>query len=216
MNITVSIVEDRAEIRELLAGLIDGSPGYQCVSQHPSAEDAFEKIPEVCPNVVLMDVNLPGLDGIECVRRLKPVLPNAQIIMLTLYQNTKCIIEALAAGASGYLLKDTPPDKLLAAIKQVHEGGFPMSSSVARKLVESFHQNLPNNLSGREIQVLDLLCNGYLYKEIADTLQLSFSTVHAHVQSVYKKLEVNTRTEAMLRRLGSLSFKPAAICRQAV
>ncbi|HEY9509149.1 MAG TPA: response regulator transcription factor, partial [Verrucomicrobiae bacterium] len=136
MSISVSIVEDDAEVRQSLARLINSSPGYRCVSQHPSAEEALEKIPMVNPDVTLMDINLVNLNGVECVRRLKPILPATQIIMLTVYQNTEHIFNALTAGATGYMLKQTPPAELLAAIKEVHEGGSPMSSHIARKIVQ--------------------------------------------------------------------------------
>ena len=174
MNISVSIVEDDSDVRTTLAKLIHGSPGYRCVSQHGSAEVALQEIPRVKPDVVLMDINLPGLNGVECVRRLKPLLPETQIIMLTVYQNTENIFNALAAGATGYLLKQTPPAELLTAIQNVHAGGSPMSSHIARKIVQSFQQLPPattgaQSLSPREAEVLDLLSKGYLYKEIAET-----------------------------------------------
>ena len=136
MKISVSIVEDDAQVRASLAKLIDSSPGCHCVSRHGSAENALEEIPKIEPDVVLMDINLPGINGVECVRRLKPRLPATQIIMLTVYQNTEHIFNALAAGATGYLLKQTPPDELLAAIREVHAGGSPMSSHIARKIVQ--------------------------------------------------------------------------------
>ena len=130
MNISVSIVEDDAQVRASLAKLIDSSSGYRCVSQHGSAENALQEIPRVKPDVTLMDINLPGVSGVECARRLKPQLPATQIIMLTVYQNTEHIFNALAAGATGYLLKQTPPNELLAAIRDVHAGGSPMSLSL--------------------------------------------------------------------------------------
>ena len=143
MKISVSIVEDDAPVRASLAKLIDSSSGCHCVSRHGSAEKALQEIPGIKPDVVLMDINLPGINGVECVRRLKPLLPATQIIMLTVYQNTENIFDALAAGATGYLLKQTPPDELLAAIQEVHAGGSPMSSHIARKIVLSFQQAPP-------------------------------------------------------------------------
>ena len=136
MSIAVSIVEDDAQVRSSLSKLVDGAPGFRCVSRHGSAEEALKEIVKVRPQVVLMDINLPGMNGVECVRRLKPQLPDTQIIMLTVYQNTDHIFNALAAGATGYMLKQTPPAELLAAIKEVQAGGSPMSSHIARKMAQ--------------------------------------------------------------------------------
>jgi DNA-binding NarL/FixJ family response regulator len=207
MTISVSIVEDDAGVRATLAKLIDGSPGFRCISQHPTAENALQEIPRANPNVVLMDINLPGLSGVDCVRRLKPLLPQTQIIMLTVYQNTEHIFNALAAGASGYLLKQTPPDELLAAIRDVHDGGSPMSSHIARKIVQSFQRPAPaarehGTLSPREVEVLDLLAKGYLYKEIADKTALTYATVHTHIRHIYEKLHVRSRAQAVAKHLG--------------
>ena len=207
MKISVSIVEDDAPVRASLARLVDSSPNCRCVSQHGSAENALEEIPNIKPNVTLMDINLPGINGVECVRRLKPQLPETQIIMLTVYQNTENIFNALAAGATGYLLKQTPPDELLTAIREVHAGGSPMSSHIARKIVQSFQRPvtpLPGaqSLSPREVQVLDLLAKGFLYKEIAETTKVTYATVHTHIRHIYEKLHVRSRTEAVARHLG--------------
>ena len=208
MTISVSIVEDDAEVRRSLARLINSSPGYRCVSEHPSAEEALESIPKVKPDVALMDINLLNLNGVECVRRLKPLVPATQIIMLTVYQNTEHIFNALAAGATGYMLKQTPPPELLAAIKEVHEGGSPMSSHIARKIVQSFQRPpAPKSdadtysLSPREAEVLDLLAKGFLYKEIADAMHVSYATVHTHIRHIYEKLHVRSRTEAVAKHL---------------
>jgi DNA-binding NarL/FixJ family response regulator len=208
MSISVSIVEDDAEVRATLAKLIDGSPGFRCVSQHPTAENALQEIPKANPSVVLMDINLPGLSGVDCVRRLKPLLPQTQVIMLTVYQNTEHIFNALAAGATGYLLKQTPPAELLAAIRDVHGGGSPMSSHIARKIVQSFQRPAPaahaetQSLSPREAEVLDLLAKGYLYKEIADKTGLTYATVHTHIRHIYDKLHVRSRAQAVAKHLG--------------
>jgi DNA-binding NarL/FixJ family response regulator len=207
VSISVSIVEDDAGVRSSLAKLIDSSPGFRCLSHHPTAESAMHELPKSSPDVILMDINLPGLSGVECVRRLKPTLPATQIIMLTVYQNTEHIFNALAAGATGYLLKQTPPAELLSAIRDVHGGGSPMSSHIARKIVQSFQKPLPaardtENLSPRESEVLDLLAKGYLYKEIADKMGLSYATVHTHIRHIYEKLHVRSRTEAVARHLG--------------
>jgi DNA-binding NarL/FixJ family response regulator len=207
MSIAVSIVEDDPQVRGSLAKLIDGAPGFRCVSVHPSAEDALVEIPKVKPEVVLMDINLPGANGVECVRKLKPHCPTTQIIMLTVYQKTEHIFNALAAGATGYMLKQTPPAELLIAIKEVHGGGSPMSSHIARKIVQSFQQPAPacaeaESLSPREAEVLDLLAKGFLYKEIADQMKVSYATVHTHIRHIYEKLHVRSRTEAVAKHLG--------------
>jgi DNA-binding NarL/FixJ family response regulator len=209
MSVSVSIVEDNPQVRGSLSKLIDGAPGFQCVSRHGSAEDALVEIPKIKPDVVLMDINLPGINGVECVRRLKPQLPKTQIIMLTVYQNTEHIFNALTAGATGYMLKQTPPAELLEAIKEVHAGGSPMSSHIARKIVQSFQQPVAapsaevEALSPREAEVLELLAKGFLYKEIAEQMQVSYATVHTHIRHIYEKLHVRSRTEAVAKHLGS-------------
>jgi DNA-binding NarL/FixJ family response regulator len=206
MKVTVSIVEDDVRVRGSLARLIDRSEGFRCVSQHPDAENALVELPSVKPAVVLMDINLPGMNGVECVRRLKTSLPQTQIMMLTVYEDTDLIFSALAAGASGYLLKRTSPADLLAAIREVHKGGSPMTSHIARKVVQSFQRsNAPaaanEGLSPREQEVLDHLTKGFLYKEIAAALNISYDTVHTHIRRIYEKLQVRSRTEAVAKRL---------------
>ncbi len=213
MSISVSIVEDDPAVRASLVKLIDGSPGYRCVSQHADAESALREIPPVKPDVALMDINLSGLNGVECVRRLKPQLPGTQVIMLTVYQNTEHIFNALAAGATGYLLKQTPPEELLAAIRSVHDGGSPMSSHIARKIVQCFQQPAPpvngaQSLSPREAEVLGLLAKGYLYKEIADAMSVTYATVHTHIRHIYEKLHVRSRTEAVAKHLSQTRSLP--------
>ncbi len=216
MSIRVSIVEDDAGVRASLARLIDSSPGFRCLSQHASAEKALQELPRTNPEVVLMDINLPGLNGVECVRRLKPLLPQTQVIMLTVYQNTEHIFNALAAGATGYLLKQTPPAELLAAIREVHGGGSPMSGHIARKIVQSFQRPVPaaradtQSLSPREAEVLDLLAKGYLYKEIAEKTGLTYATVHTHIRHIYEKLQVRSRTEAVAKHLAQPQAPPAS------
>ena len=207
MSIAVSIVEDDSRVRASLSKLIDSSAGYRCVSNHSSAEDALREIPKFRPDVVLMDINLPGANGVECVRQLKPQLPGIQIIMLTVYQNTEHIFNALTAGATGYLLKQTPPVELLAAIKEVHAGGSPMSGHIARKIVQSFQLTAPlsaeaQSLSPREAEVLALLAKGFLYKEIAESMKVTYATVHTHIRHIYEKLHVRSRTEAVAKHLG--------------
>ena len=216
MSISVSIVEDDPQVRSSLAKLIDGAPGFRCVSRHGSAEEALVEIPKVKPEVVLMDINLPGINGVECVRKLKPQLPKAQIIMLTVYQNTEHIFNALKAGATGYMLKQTPPAELLAAIKEVHGGGSPMSSHIARKIVQSFQHSAAataeaESLSPREAEVLDLLAKGFLYKEIAEQMKVSYATVHTHIRHIYEKLHVRSRTEAVAKHLGGNRPRPEAV-----
>jgi len=206
MSIAVSIVEDDPGVRSSLVKLINGSPGYRCVSQHSSAENALAEIPKLKPDVTLMDINLPGINGVECVSRLKPLLPRTQVIMLTVYQNTDHIFKALAAGATGYMLKQTPPAELLAAIRDVHAGGSPMSGHIARKIVQSFQQSTSaskemETLSQREAEVLDLLAKGFLYKEIAESMEVTYATVHTHIRHIYEKLHVRSRTEAVAKHL---------------
>jgi DNA-binding NarL/FixJ family response regulator len=207
MSITVSIVEDDARVRDSLARLIDRSQGFRCVSQHPTAEQAIEELPGLKPAVVLMDINLPGMSGVECVRKLKEQIPQTQIVMLTVYEDTDLIGNALAAGATGYLLKQTPSAELLAGIREVHNGGSPMTSHIARKVVQLFRhpESLgpgTDSLSPRERQVLDHLAEGYLYKEVAVALGISYDTVHTYIRRIFEKLHVHSRTEAVARHLG--------------
>ncbi len=200
MSVTVSIIEDDVPAREILADWIRRSDGFNCVSEHDDAESAIAILPEKKPSVVLVDINLPGINGIECIRRLKTVIPETQFVMLTVYEDDNHIFRAMSAGASGYLLKQTQRQMLLAALKEVHGGGSPMSSSIARKVVQSFrHQSASDAaaLSPREQEVLELLARGYLYKEIADSLQLSVQTVNTYIRRVYEKLHVRSRSQAL-------------------
>jgi DNA-binding NarL/FixJ family response regulator len=205
MSIRVSVVEDDTRVRGGLVQLINLSEGFQCVSQHSTGETALAELGRVKPDVVLMDINLPGINGVECARQLRPSLPQAQIMMLTVYEDTELIFKALTAGATGYLLKQTPPAELLAAIRDVHRGGSPMTSHIARKVVASFQQTAPTrtleNLTPREQEVLDHLARGFLYKEIAEALGISYDTVHAHIRRIYEKLQVRSRTEAVAKHL---------------
>jgi DNA-binding NarL/FixJ family response regulator len=205
--ITVSIVEDSDQVRNTLARLIDRAEGFRCIGRHPSAEEALETLPAERPDVVLMDINLPGMNGVECVRRLKPILPATQVLMLTVYEDTENIFNALLAGATGYLLKRTSRDELIAAIRDVHQGGSPMTTHIARKVVQSLQQKGASpqpaeNLSPREQEVLDFLARGFLYKEIAENLGISYETVHTYIRRIYEKLQVRTRTEAVAKFLG--------------
>jgi DNA-binding NarL/FixJ family response regulator len=204
VSIAVSIIEDDAPAREILASWIRRADGFRLVSEHGSAESALECLPSQKPTEVLMDINLPGLNGIECVRRLKPLLPETQFVMLTVYEDADHIFNALAAGATGYLLKQTPRGELLAALKQVHAGGSPMTSNIARKIVQSFQQkpqppSEDADLSPREREVLELLARGYLYKEIADTLSISLPTVNTYIRRIYEKLHVRSRSQAVAK-----------------
>jgi DNA-binding NarL/FixJ family response regulator len=203
-DIAVSIIEDDAPAREMLEDWICHTDGFRCVGVHGDAEEALETLPAEKPTVVLMDINLPGMTGIECVRRLKPLLPRTQFVMLTVYEDVDHIYNALTAGASGYLLKRTSQAGLLEAIKDVNAGGSPMSSHIARKVVQSFQRGGPviaagTDLAPRERQVLELLAHGYLYKEIADALHISVPTVSTYVRRVYEKLHVRSRTEAIIK-----------------
>jgi DNA-binding NarL/FixJ family response regulator len=206
MPVSVSIVEDNDRLRETLARVLNRADGFRCVSQHASAEDALKDLPQVRPDVVLMDINLPGVNGVECVRQLKKLLPEIQVMMLTVYEDTENIFNALAAGANGYMLKRTPGRELLDAIREVHRGGSPMTMHIARKVVQSFQRSAAaeaaaENLSEREQQVLDLLSRGLMYKEIADKLGISYETVHTYIRRIYEKLQVRTRTEAVAKFL---------------
>jgi DNA-binding NarL/FixJ family response regulator len=206
MPTSVCIVEDSDQVRTTLARLINRAEGFTCPSQYSSAEAALEDLPRQKPDVVLMDINLPGMNGVECVRRLKQIAPGIQVIMLTVYEDTENIFNALAAGATGYLLKRTSTKELLAAIKDVLQGGSPMTTHIARKVVQSFQRTSPStqsteNLSPREQEVLDYLAKGFLYKEIADNLGISYETVHTYIRRIYEKLQVRTRTEAVAKFL---------------
>jgi DNA-binding NarL/FixJ family response regulator len=206
MPITVSIVEDNDQLRNTLARVLNRSEGFRCVSHHPTAEAALKELPEVKPEVVLMDINLPGINGVECVRQLKQLLPQTHAIMLTVYEDTDNIFNALAAGAAGYLLKRTKTAELLEAIREVHRGGSPMTTHIARKVTQSFIKAGPStqpaeNLSQREQEVLDCLSQGLIYKEIAEKLGIGYETVHTYIRRIYEKLQVRTRTEAVAKFL---------------
>lgn len=206
MPITVSLVEDNDQLRGTLARVISRAEGFQCVGQYATAEEALEAIPKERPNVVLMDINLPGMNGVECVRQLKLLAPETLVVMLTAYEDTENIFNSLAAGASGYLLKRTTSAELLAAIRDVQKGGSPMTTHIARKVVQSFQKAGPSpqpteNLSQREQEVLDCLSQGLIYKEIAEKLGISYETVHTYIRRIYEKLQVRTRTEAVAKFL---------------
>jgi len=206
MPITVSIVEDSDKFRTTLARVLDRAEGFKCISHYPNAEDALKALPNDKPEVVLMDINLPGMNGVECVRQLKQLIPGIQVMMLTVYEDTENIFNALAAGATGYMLKRTPQAQLLEAIREVQRGGSPMTTHIARKVVLSFQRTAATappteNLSPREQEVLDCLAQGFLYKEIAEKLGISYETVHTYIRRIYEKLQVRTRTEAVAKFL---------------
>ena len=206
MPLNVCIVEDDANVRASLAALLNASSGFTCSAAYGDAESAIAGIPRQHPDVVLMDINLPRMSGVECVHRLKALAPQLQVVMLTVYDNDDQIFKALEAGANGYLLKRSSPAELLDAITEVHRGGAPMSSSIARKVLQSFHQKGTSgketeNLSQRETEVLGYLAKGFLYKEIADQMKITFETVHSHVRNIYEKLQVRSRTEAVTKFL---------------
>jgi DNA-binding NarL/FixJ family response regulator len=208
MPINVSIVEDNRGTRESLKELLGRAQGLRCMGAYASGEEALRSIPEQTPDVVLMDINLPGMRGIECVARLKARVPKTQVLMLTTYDESDLIFESLRAGAHGYLLKNTTSAELVQAVEQVHSGGSPMSMHIARKVVNHFEQNRKSGsemekLTKREHEILALLAKGYLYKEIADQLGISISTVRAHLHTVYEKLHVQSRTEAVVKFLGA-------------
>jgi DNA-binding NarL/FixJ family response regulator len=204
MSIRVAIVEDDRTVRENLALLIDRAPGFRCLASCASAEEAWQKLPTLAPEVVLMDIHLPGQSGIACVARLRTLLPQAHVIMLTIEEDSDQVFESLKAGATGYLVKHASPEEILEAVSEVHNGGAPMSSHIARKVVTAFRQPPPApgpdlSLSPREGAVLRLLAKGHRSKEIAEELNLSPGTVNTHVRHIYEKLHVRSRAEAVAR-----------------
>jgi len=204
MGIAVSIVEDDAEARKILASWVSRASGFKLAGEWGDGESALESLPQKHPDVVLMDINLPGMSGVEAVRKLKPLLPSTQFVMLTVYEDADHIYSALAAGATGYLLKQTPRQELLAALEEVHRGGSPMTSNIARKVVQSFRHTPAagpgdDGLSPREQEVLELLARGYLYKEIAERLAISVPTVNTYVRRIYEKLHVRSRAQAVAK-----------------
>jgi DNA-binding NarL/FixJ family response regulator len=205
VNIDVAIIEDDASIRQIIAGWLKQSKGFNCVGDFPDAESAVAGLAALKPAVVLTDINLPGMSGIECVRLLKPQLTETQFLMLTVYEDAEHIFDALTAGASGYLLKRTSRKGLLDALTEVHGGGSPMTSGIARKVVQSFQQpakaEAPETaeLSQREREVLDLLARGYAFKEIADMLNIGVTTVSTYIRRIYEKLHVRSRGQAVAK-----------------
>jgi len=200
--IAVSIVEDIKDVRDSLQRIIGSADGFLCLSAYSNAEEALIELPTLNPDIVLMDINLPGMNGIECIKKVKAVCPQIQFMMFTIYEDSEQVFDALAAGASGYLLKKTPKEKILEALKELYEGGSPMSAHIARKVVSHFQKEKQvidsgTELSQREKEVLVLLAEGLSYKMIADRLGLSFHTVNTHTKNIYEKLHVASLGEAI-------------------
>ena len=204
MAMTVAIVEDNAGICEELEEIIREDPGCSCVGVCRNVQTALRKIPALAPDVIIMDIQLPDGSGIECTARLKHLLPRTQIMMFTIYEDSEQIFRALEAGASGYLLKRTPPEAMLQAIREIMRGGAPMTGEVARKVIHSFRRTPTQSsdveqLTPREVEVLELLAKGHLSKEIADRLTVGVETVNSHLKHIYEKLHVRSRTEAVIK-----------------
>ena len=208
MAIKVSIIEDDAWIRENLADRIKQTQGFVCAGAYRTGEEALAQLPGLSPDVILMDINLPKMNGIACVRQLKALIPSAQVLMLTVYEDSDKIFNSLLAGASGYLLKRTPQAEILEAIAEVHRGNSPMTGHIARKVVQYFNQRggfgtEVEKLSHREREVLEHLAQGMPYKEIATLLSVSLDTVRVHIKGIYGKLHVHSRGEAVAKYLRS-------------
>jgi DNA-binding NarL/FixJ family response regulator len=206
--VSVAIVEDNAGVRRGLELLLNESPGFRCVCACATGEEALAVIPKQAPDVVLMDIHLPNLSGIECTARLTQLLPTVQVVMLTVYSDPDKLFKALRAGASGYLLKRSPPEKILEAIAEVRAGGSPMTPEIARRVVAVFKEPAAgasgqNDLSRRESEVLELLAKGAANKEIAQSLSISLDTVRYHLKHIYEKLHVRSRTEAVAKYVGA-------------
>lgn len=203
-TIHVVVIEDTEEIRLSLQTIINAEPGYRCTDTFASGDDALPALPQLQPDVVLIDIHMPGISGIECVKLLTPGMPRTQFVMFTVYQDDDSIYDALRSGAVGYLLKKASPSEIVNAIRDVYQGGSPMSSEIARRVVRGisgsdFKQTTSKLeiLTDRENEILQLLAKGFLYKEIANQLSVSHETVKKHIQNIYKKLHVQNRTEAI-------------------
>ena len=200
-TIHVAIAEDDHEIRQTLALIIDGTPGFSCKLTFEDGQAALEFLQKNYVDVVLMDIEMPRLNGIECVRKLKPEKPKVDFIMLTIRQDDESIFQSICAGASGYLMKDTPPAELLRSIREVREGGAPMSANIARRVIQSFHQLKKSPLTERETEILRLLSQGMNYRSAAEKLFLSPHTVKTHIKNIYEKLQVSSRAEAVRKAI---------------
>jgi DNA-binding NarL/FixJ family response regulator len=207
MSISLAIVEDLDEVREGLKQFISLNPEFKVLDTFKTAEEALHDLPQLQPDIVIMDINLPGMSGIECIRQVKKKIAQTQFMMFTVYENDEKVFEALKAGATGYLLKNTGLLQLIEALQELHNGGSPMSSNIARKLVTIFREEHTDEapmtaLSKRENEILQLLSKGLLYKEIADKLVISVGTVRQHIHKIYEKLHVQNRTEAINKAFG--------------
>ncbi len=206
--ISVCVIEDIAEIRQSVKQILDESEEFVCLRIYENAEQAMDKFPDMKPDIALVDINLPGMNGIEFIRKVKGKCPDCQFMMFTIYEDNEQVFDALAAGASGYLLKKTPRNKILEALKELHEGGSPMTMQIARKVVSAFQKTNStesvDSLSPREKEVLQLLSRGYLYKEIGNKLNISTGTVRQHIHKIYEKLHVQNRTEAVNKFFGRI------------
>lgn len=208
MSITIAIVEDLDVVRNGLKDFISINTDFVVIGTYKTGEEALVELPQITPDIVIMDINLPGMNGIECIKQVKGKSPKTQFMMFTVYENDEKVFEALKAGATGYLLKKTGLLQIAESLKELHEGGSPMSANIARKLVNVFRNNNSNEaahmdvLSARENEILQLLAKGLLYKEIAERLQITTGTVRQHIHKMYEKLHVQNRTEAINKALG--------------
>lgn len=197
--ITISIIEDDIDICYGLKYLLQNTSDYECLGTYHSCEEALEDLAENPPDVILLDIKLPGMSGIEGINKIKQILPNVEIIMLTVFEDDKKVFDSISAGASGYLVKTAQPAQIVDAIREIIHGGAPLSTTVARKIVDSFHKPSTIPLTCREREILSLLCQGKSYKMIADSLYISQGTVHSHIKNLYKKLNVNSKSEAVAK-----------------
>ena len=207
MSISIAIVEDLDEVRDGLKNFISLSSDFTVLGTFKTGEEALAELPRLSPDIIIMDINLPGMNGIECIRLVKDKSPGSQFMMFTVYENDEKVFEALKAGASGYLLKNTGLLQIVESLKELHEGGSPMSANIARKLVNLFREPVRDTapveiLSNRENEILQLLSKGLLYKEIADQLHITTGTVRQHIHKIYEKLHVQNRTEAINKAFG--------------
>ena len=199
--ITVCIVEDQNEIRNGLAAIINMTDGFRVLQSFGNGEEAMEILPQLRPDIVIMDINLPGINGIECIKQVRKKNPSIQFMMFTIYENSDTVFEALEAGAAGYLLKNSSPSKITESLQELYLGGSPMNADIAKKLVVRFQKQVSPrttfHLTPKEQQILDLMAKGYLYKEIADQLNNTINTIKQHIRNIYEKLHVQNKAEAI-------------------
>ena len=206
-DIRVCIFEDNTQLRESLFTLIDASDGFVCVGSFANCEDVIDKVASVKPDVILMDIELPGMNGIDAVRVIKEKIPESKILMETIFEDDEKVFESICNGAEGYILKNTPPQEIMDAIKEIHDGGAPMTPAIALKVMRMFKQNLSVNkdnsfnLSSREKEILKCLVDGMSYKLIASHCFISIDTVHGHIKNIYKKLQVHSKSEAVVKAI---------------